>query len=225
MIDAFRVNLPESWREVPADAAAVERALEQLATTDEWGRLERIEQRRVELFMRRLAEDARVSGVRFAAVFLELVDSGGEVDDVESERSGGAASSTPQSLLAGCTATVFDRAALALELPLTAEVLQAAMSMERDGDHGIDLEPPATVELMSGPAVRLVRIAAPNSGSSVPMKCFVETYLIPVPEEYDRVIVVQFVTPNIEDSRAFSELFAAIADNVKLYRADEPTTV
>lgn len=214
-VDTYRVDLPTVWREVPTDAGELRKMVQSSVGDGSFGDLSTVERRRVELFFERLIRDIADSGASFVAVYADAA----EADDGEREDA---------LTLASLTVSTLTRQQLGTTVPLTASIIVAAMSDDPAGDDrssgasSVTLEPASVVSLPVGDVARLVRLLeigrAPNT-----TKIFIETFFVPVADAYDHLLVLQFATPNVEDARAFSELFGAIAGTTRFYREGEPT--
>jgi hypothetical protein len=207
-VDSIRLDLPREWQELPTSPSDLRSALADAVARAKWSALDQTERRRAELFLERFVSDVSTSGARLLSVFSERVDDSAQ-------------------LVAACAVSILDKAALGTNAPLTADVVLAAMSLEppaeESGARTTNLEPASTIELTVGPAVRVVRLLEQSVSLKEELRVFTETFFIPVPEAFDRLVVAQFSTPNVADAVVFSELFGALANTVRFYREGEPT--
>ena len=220
MVDSFRIDVPLSWRNVPLDRASLMDLLRENRESDAWKALSTVEQRRLDLYLQRFVSDIQSAGAEYAAIYAEVVEA--EQGEVES--------TDAPPLIACCVVSMVDRLAIGSDLPLSVDVIQAAMSMTRDepdasGTRTTNLEVPAIVDLPSGRAVRLPRLIEQNLSSKEVASFFTDTYFVPVPDEYDRTVVAQFSTPHLADSATFAELFEAIISTLQFYREGEETVL
>jgi hypothetical protein len=119
---------------------------------------------------------------------------------------------------------------LGTSLPLTAHVLQAAMSLTKEvsplaATRTTNLEVPQIVALSCGRAVRVRRLLEQYNGTTKSLASYFDAFFIPLPEATDRVVVLQFATPHLGDVEVFSEYFAGLADAVTFYREGEATVL
>lgn len=213
-IESFRIDVPASWQELPLDLPSLRATLAGAQGGEEWERVDSSERRRIDLYLQRLLVDIESVDARYVAVYSELIEADGEVvDDVP--------------LAASCVVSIVDRASLGSELPLTTAVIQAAMSVTPP-DKGVlarerstNLAEPTIVQLEHITAVKVCRLLEMRYSARETISVANETYFVPLPDEFERVIVIQFSTPNIEDAEIFSDLFAAIAGTVTIYREGE----
>lgn len=218
--DTFRIDLPDNWHEVPIEPDDFRRHVLGIFDEAEWRSVPPVERRRVELFVERVVADLRRADARFASVLLENV--------AESEAGAGDGGL----VVAGVTVAIMSREQLGSEVPLTAEVMHMAMSSTDDRPKDetqsrtrtTNIEPPAIIELPVGRVVRLVRLMERGGPKDV-SRFFTETYLVPMPDDFERLLMVQFATPQVEDARPYSDLFAAVARTLHCYRVGEPTTL
>lgn len=223
IVDSYRIDLPATWRRVPTNADELKRTIREKMDPLEWAGLSVVQRRNIELFSERVAADLRRTDAKLAAVFAEIV----------SADEGAADGTDPQgALLAALLVSSMTRQAIGSKLPLTANIIQAAMSKGISDEADVvlaatrvtRLAPPSVVRLSSGDACRIIRLHENGHGSSK-MATFTETYFIPVPDDYESLLVLLFATPNVKESATFSQLFAEIADHVKMYREGESTTL
>jgi len=212
-VDSIRLDLPAEWRSLPVDVAELRERLASEVLADELSRLSVVERRRAELFLQRIVADLESSNVGLFALLFEEIEVDPDAETIP--------------LVATCAVSVLDRAALGTNAPLSAEVVLAAMSLDApDADSrttATNLEPPAIVELAVGPAVRVVRLLEQQISARDQMRVFTETFFVPVADAFDRLVVAQFSTPDVDDSREFSDLFGALAQTIRFYREGEPT--
>jgi hypothetical protein len=225
MIDTYRIDLPGMWQEVPVNQNGYAEWIETLGKQEVWRSLPRIDQRRVEVFLARLGVDLEQTNTSYAAAFVQSV---GPDDVIDEDGSPVQADETSdevpeQVLVATLTVSTIDRSSFGTSVPLSADVVLAAMSLQTPSPDTVHLEPPAVVELPAGEAVRIVRLLDQRTAGAD--KVFAETFFIPVPPACDRLLVVQFATPNVGDARLFSELFGAIVSTVTMYDESEPVTL
>lgn len=214
-VDSFRLDLPSSWVQLAIDQREVSKLLAEQQADNPWQLLTALQKRQAELYLRRVVADIQAADVRLAALYLE-VDQGNDPDG----------QSEVDLAAAACVVSVVSQTALGSELPLTPAVMQAAMSATpRDGRRSTDLDVPRIVALQHAQAVLVRRVAEVASGDKEPIKFITETYFVTVPDEHNQVIAVQFSTPNLADAELFSELFAAIAGTIRLYRTGEETAL
>lgn len=243
VVDTFRIDLPPSWQTLPTDAGELRKLLVEQHESTQWKALPRVEQRRTELLIERLIADLHSSRTVFASMFSEIVGTSdtpdtespgagtenASTDDAASEDAVAGPESATETLLASCTMSVIERSALGSDVPLTADVVLAAMSLERNDsestEQATNLEPPTIVDLSAGRAVRMVRLVEQQLSLKEKVSFFTETYFVPVPEEWETLLVTQFATPNIGDAPVFSELFAAVANTIRFYLEGEPTAL
>lgn len=213
VVDSIRIDLPSLWREISTDPDTLRRELREARDEEQWGDLSTTERRRAELFLERFIADVEGTGASLLSIYSERFEADGD------EPAG--------QLLATCAVSVLDKAALGTNTSLTAEVVLAAMALEPgEDDTGAvtsNLEPAAIVGLRVGPAVRVVRLVEQRLSITEQLRVFVETFFVPVPDQFDQLVVAQFSTLNVEDSREFSELFRALADTIRFYREGDPT--
>jgi hypothetical protein len=215
-VDTFRIDLPTSWTEVPADPDEYRRTVMGAIDESEWNALPTIERRRLELFLERSISDLRASEARFAASFIEFIEPSADGE-------GGV-------LVAGVVASVLTQEMVGSPVPLTAEVVVTAMSRtdpEPDRwtrSRSTNLEPPSVVDLPGGRAVRIPRLVE-RGDAATKSEFFSESFFFTTPDEFRQLIVVQFATPNVENAREFSELFGVIASFVRVYHEGEPTSL
>jgi hypothetical protein len=133
----------------------------------------------------------------------------------------------PSQLTATCAISTLDRESLGVSAPLNAEVVLAAMSLDAPADASgtttTNLVPPAIVPMPVGPTVRLIRLLEQRLSVKDTLRIFTMSFFIPVPDAFDQLIVAQFATPNLPDSRPFAELFNTLAATIRFYREGEPT--
>jgi hypothetical protein len=213
LVDSIRIDLPDVWQDLPTDPADLRRGVAEARDDAAWQALSVTERRRGELFIERIVADIVASGAVMIALYSESVE--------------GTESEPGSHLVATCAVSILDKAALGSKAPLTADVVLAAMSLEppaeESGTRTTNLEPASTTELTVGPAVRVVRLLEQSVSLKDELRVFTETFFIPVPEEFDRLVVAQFSTPNVADAVVFSELFGVLANTVRFYREGEPT--
>ena len=219
-VDSFRLDLPMAWKQTPVEPDDFRRHVLGTFTEEDWRSVPLVERRRTELFIERVVADLRTTDARFAAALMEKVP-----DSEEGTGDGGF-------VIAGVTMSMMHRDQLKSPVALSIEVVHAAMSRTDPAPANAkwsrarttNLEPPSIVALPVGRVVRLVRLVE-QGDASTKSEYFTESFLVPVPEEFEYLLVVQFATPHVRDARLFSELFGAIAQTVKTYRTDEPTTL
>lgn len=213
-VDSIRIDLPAVWQQLPTDPGVLRKQLREARDEQQWGDLTPTERRRAELFLERFVCDVDQSGASLLSLYSERFEAEG--DDPAGH------------LCATCGISVLDKAALGTNAPLNADVVLAAMSLEPAIDDAsatttTNLEPASTVELAAGPAVRVVRLVEQRLSVAEQLRVFTETFFIPVPDDFAQLVVAQFSTLNVEDSRLFSELFGSLANTIRFYREGEPT--
>ena len=194
-VRAYRLDLPAAWVRVPLDAVAFERFARwqrrRLAAEAAWSRPA---QRRFAVVLQQLRNDAARHGVALASVWA----SASGADTAQGVRA------------ATCMLATVDRSALATTLPLTVHTLLAAVT--RSGG-GIDVEPPAAIELPGGAAVRLVRHHTDPTDGRVQL--LGAHYLFPHGDGA-RAAVLNLATPNVELGDPMLAEFARIAGTLRL---------
>lgn len=213
-VDSVRIDLPAVWQQLPTDPGVLRKQLREAQDDEQWGPLTTTERRRAELFLERFVSDVEQSGASLLSIYSERYDADGD------EPAG--------QLVATCAISVLDKAALGTNAPLNADVVLAAMSLGPAADDAsatttTNLEPATTVDLPVGTAVRVVRLVEQRLSVAEQLRVFTETFFIPVPDDFAQLVVAQFSTLNVEDSRLFSELFGSLADTIRFYREGEPT--
>lgn len=203
-VRAYRLVLPAEWLRVPLDAAAFERFARRqrrrLAAEATWSRPA---QRQFANVLQELRNSAVRHGVVLAAVSV----------------SAGGAGAAQVVRAAACMLATVDRSALATTLPLTVHTLLAAAA--RSGG-GIEVDPPAAIELPGGAAVRLVRHHVDSTDGRVHL--LGAYYLIPHGDGA-RAAVLTLTTPNVELGNSMLAEFARIAGTLRLLTAAEPAQV
>jgi len=215
-VETVRLDLPASWQQMPTDPDELRALVHAQRDTEVWRQLAPTDRRRIELYVERFIADLREARTLLAALYTEPAPAG-EGD----------------AFVASCTMSTLDRRQLGIAVPLTAEVVLAAMSLQRPDEPAVtastttttNVEPPSIVELRVGPAVRLLRLVEQPLTAQERLQHFAETFFVPISPAWDAVVVAQFATPNVGDARAFSELFGEIANTIRFYREDEPTTL
>lgn len=211
-VDTFRIDLPTSWTQLPADPDEARGMMLSNLDGDEWESLTPTQRRRIELFVERVIVDYRKADPRFVAVLA--------VPEFESEIG---------SVMATVFLSVLERSDLQSSLPLTAPVVLTAMGLDRDDDERrdarlTDLEPPEQFEYDRSSGVRLRRLLTFERQGNV-AHFYSESYFIVVPDQFEQLLVLQFMTPDHEEASTFSELFNAIARTARMYEVGEPTTL
>ncbi|MFV0309663.1 MAG: hypothetical protein ACK5OX_18185 [Desertimonas sp.] len=240
VIDTYRLDLPPGWLELSTDADEIRRSYRQVRDPGAWDALPKTERRRAEIYLERFIADLQRGNVTLAAMYRELVGADGadatdSTDATEASSANGTSAEADepadggddQLLLASCVVSV--TAASDSPLPdIDADTLLGALSLDRPvtpeerAQLGTALEPPRTVDLAAGSAVRTSRLLEPDfPGVDTPI--FAATYYVPVPGDGGMVLVAQFATPNAGDAAVFAELFDAIVNTLRFYADDEPT--
>lgn len=213
--DSYAIRLPPEWREFPIDEEGLRRSrietIDSLRKAPGWTKTA---ERRTELIFAQLGHALRAIKACYCAFFAGM--SSDEQED--------GADAAPDLLLAGLAVSTLSRADLDTDVPLTPDTVLAAYSMDRESPSGAtNVEPPSVVTLEeAGRAVRLVRLVELGKVDGSPVQIFSETFMVPVADG-EGVCVLQFTTPNLEDSPLFSRLFGAIASTVRVLYEDTPT--
>jgi hypothetical protein len=196
--DSFVISLPEGWREVPLDPAGlVDAVREGASATLPPEMVDSLEFKHQLLVLRRLAQQMSAAGVVFAAAMSDAVTT----DDADEP---------PLFLSAVMTLATFHAQSLGADT-IRFEHLQRGAS-EAATSSGLELlAEPTVVELGDSPAVYVVgtqRVEDPNTGSSM-LLLHCRYYVII--GEGDGMAALAFLTPNVEISDEFAELFYSVA--------------
>jgi hypothetical protein len=217
-VDSFGIVLPEQWTTVPTDRLGFEEFGNRArARWRQFPRCDRAFERRADTMLNRLRHELASAGVILAAVFIEEV-----VDDTAD------GPAEPELLIAACTLGVYTKADLETDLSLSVPVLFSAFT-RRPRDEGsrfgrvTDVVRPELTDLPAGRAVHLRRLYEPQGFGPELEDFFAESFVLPVGTDGEACCVLQFATTNVEQSRRFSELFAAIAATFRMFKPDDPT--
>lgn len=232
-IDTIRIDLPNSWRQVPADREGLEEVMAAMRRTEQWPTLKPAEQRQVEIMMQRLLVDVEGAGVRFAAVYSDVIDDVPAESPADSTAEGSSATSGTadgdgnSANVAYLLVSMLSSADFGTTLPMTPAVLQAALSLTRpraeDGPTVTNLAPPEIVTIRAGQAVLLRRLVEQRLKGFDSLMLYSQSYFVPVPTVTDRLVVLQFLTPQVGDSEVFGRYFAAVANGVRFYGEGDST--
>ncbi len=181
---------------------------------------DRTDERQAEVLLGRVRSELVHHNVRFAAMY---ADHGPADDGAESDEDA-------ETLMAIVTFATYTREDLGTTLDLTFPNLLAAMAAKPRKTDELrritNLEPPCKHELRLGRSVRLRRLyELSRSVPGQPARFYGESFVLPVGDDATTCGVLQFVTTNLEYSRAFSDLFVAIANTVTLFTPDQETEV
>lgn len=204
--DSFVISLPEGWREVPIDPdGLVDAVREGAAATLPAEVVESLEFKHQLLVLRRLAQQMSASGVVFAAAMSDAVTT----DDADEP---------PLFLSAVMTLATFPAQSLGADT-IRFEHLQRGAS-EAAASSGLELlAEPAVVELGDSPAVYVVgtqRVEDPGSGSTM---LLVHCRYYVLIGDGDGMAALAFLTPNVEISEEFAELFYSVACSLEFTTA------
>ena len=224
-IDTIRIDLPNSWRQVPADRAGMEVVTAAMRATAQWASMKPSERRQFELLLQRLVIDAEGVGVRFAAVYSDVPDAASVGDEAAADDG----AETAVANAAYLVVSVLSSADIGTTLPLTPAVLESALSMQRPPTNGsathTNLAPPEPVTIQAGPAVVLRRLVEQRFGRDTSLQFYSHAYFVPVPDAPDRLVVLQFLTPHVGEAELFGRYFAAVSNGLRFYAEGEPTTL
>lgn len=218
-VDSFRIDVPSSWQSIPVDRQALREVISGLQQAHP--QLGPVERRRVELYLQRLMADLESVEARYVA----LCNVAPEVDEDQD-----AESADMPPLIAAVIVSLVDQQTIGSSIPLTPAAVLAAMSLTPDATGGAgvrtsELAPAAIVDLPHARAVRVRRMVEQKLTARDSLSIVTESYFVPAPDDYSRMLVVQFSTPNLADATAFSEVFEAIAETIRFYREGEETTL
>jgi hypothetical protein len=225
-VDSVRIDLPASWQRMPTQEAELRELVQAQRDDEVWKALTPTERRGIEIYVERFIADMRESDARLAALYTERVGA----DPATSAERGAASPPDDGVLVASCLISILDRHRLGVAVPLTADVVLAAMTLDRSesgrsASGATNVEPPSIVGLRAGQAVRVVRLVEQPLGFPETFKYLTDTYFLPVAPDWHTLLVAQFATPIVDVARTFSELFAGIADTIRFYREGETTTL
>ncbi len=214
--DSFGIMLTEHWNVVPLEQRAFDAYRNDLI-----GRLEALDRddwrstdsRKLDLVLQKVRRELLGRNTRFAAVFFDLASAAGGGD--------------PEALIAAVSFSVYTKTDFKTALHLTSQVLFSAFAVRRT-DHDretrvTDLEPPRLVDLTVGRTVHLRRLTEPRNPLASAPPFFAETFVLPLGDDGTTCGILQFVTPNIEQSRAFSEMFHQLACTMTVLGEGDPT--
>jgi hypothetical protein len=228
LIDSFRFDLPSSWQQVDLDRETFSSSLERSLADAGSSSLSMAERRKLELAWSRFAQLSEQNGVVGASVLLQLFDAPSDEDGDQS-----AESSVPSVVLATLTTAVLDSGDVD-ELSFGTAFL-AMLSPAENGDPSSAIIPretlvedPEFLDLGGYRAVRFKQLRPlgdrleKNSDTSE-LRAIQDTYLVEFPDEGNRLLAIQFFSPNTALSEQFFNLFRTIAGTVRFYRKGEPT--
>jgi hypothetical protein len=213
-IDTYRIDLPDSWRQVPLESLQLKAFL--AANPEQLAKLEASTRRRLEWFVDRMASDLQSTNTNFLALFAEVVEI--TPDDNEA-----AVDSKYDAMIASCSIATLTREEMGSPLQLLPEAVLEAMSVtDNESDAFANLEPPEIVVLPAGRAVRLTRLIG-NHAIEGSNQVFAESFLLCIGPDFETIVALQFATINLEEASVFSELFFTLANTFKIYREGDPT--
>ena len=214
--DCYGIGIPPGWAAHPLDPEAFGRSVRDLQRDLTANGVRRSDARRLELMQRQMQQQLLADNVQYIATLASKAPGLEAADDAQ-----------PSALLAALVITSKTRSELGSPVPMTPGLLVRGFGgSSASTDGGIELEPPAEVELPAGRAVRLVRYhshTVPNGDRSERIEFYERTHLVPH-DDGERLCIVQMVTPTVEYTEPMSELFDAIAATVRIYYPGEPTT-
>lgn len=229
-VDTFGLALPPEWVRFPLEDGDFEEFVAgQRRRLQDEARLSRTAQRQFEVLMRQLRNDCRRSEVTMVAVMnVAIVDddtNGDTGDDPDDAADDDADASL---LAAACTISAMSKASLGSDLPLTTNTIAAAMGREpKDPDEQVEivnLDPPATVEIPAGRAVKLVRLHTyPTRPDDLTRpSIFVQHFLVPY-DDGEFAAVATFASPTPAYAQPLSGLFDQMMLTFRMFAGDEPT--
>lgn len=225
IVDTIRIDLPPTWQEVPVPSAGPDQLVQQAKAAERWESLSVPDQRRIELYLRKFALDLSNVGVVFAAVYTVLL---GE-DEADVSEGGGDQDLAPRhATVASAVISVLTSTMIGTDLPLTAPVLQAALSLQRDESTNPSvvrkrlLEPPASVNFECGPGVRLRQFIDGAVGREE-FHLYGESFFLVMPDSTEALVMVEFATPHVAEHAAFAEYFEALCGTVRFYKPGDDT--
>lgn len=214
--DSYGIGVPDGWTEYPLEAAAFEASVVQLKRDLLAEGAARADVRRLELMQRQMHQQLLSDNVQFLATLVR------RSPGVDPENDG-----RPSLLLAGLVVSSKHRDELGAPVQVTPSVLLRGFSGSRSSaETGIDLEPPVEVTLPAGRAVRIVRFhshSVRTGDRTEQIEFYERTFLVPH-DDGDRICVVQLVTPTIEYAEPMAELFDAIAETLRIFYPEGPTS-
>jgi hypothetical protein len=236
LIDSFRFDLPASWQQVDLDRETFRSSLERSLADAGSPSLSLAERRKLELAWSRFAQLSEQNGVVGASVLLQVFDIPSNDDADQTEES-----AAPSVVLATLTTGVLDAGdgrgdgdGDGAKMSFGTAFL-AMLSPGENGDPSSAIIPRETLvedpEFLDFGGARAVRFKqlrpladrlAKNSDAAE-LRAIQDTYLVEFPDEGNRLLAIQFFSPNTSLSEQFFNLFRTIAGTVRFYRKGEPT--
>ena len=218
-IDSVAISLPDHWFTLPIRKQDFDRTVDALRRSWHEDGLSRVDQRRCELLLQRIRRQLGEGGIQLAGASIERGVRPG-VDDTPANA---------EALVAVCTFSALSRAELQTDVRLSIPVLYSAFAKRAPGDDGLaaitDIEPPEVCALPAGRAVRLRRLYRLTDPRGRLERWYAETYVLPVGTDGDTAGVLQFSTTNVGLAGEFSGLFAAFAETLTFFGADDDTVM
>lgn len=204
--DTYAIGLPDSWISIPTEPGAYLAFGDELISKLAEAGADAAARRGTEMLLRdviKQMDEARVVQAAIGVTSLEATDGDGVLS---------------------CSVTVStgSREDIGAPSPVTVAALLRAVSRSDGGDAALSLEPPSRVRLPVGSAVRLRRHHEPG-GRGTRNGTYVETYLVPH-DAGERLLTVQFATPNTTLIASFQSLFEKIVQTVRIFRPGDPTS-
>ncbi len=217
-VDSYGLVLPDPWVGVPIDPdgqrASADDARRQLRQTEGWTKTH---DRRLDVAMAHYNDALAQIDASFAATYLDLWPAQRADDDAAF-------------VSASCAVGTFAGADVDSDVPLTAASLLVAASSPRSFE-AVDrrvlgttnLEPPVTIDLPAGTAVRIRRHQFVRTDIATSTGVYTETFLVPHGDDEQRVCVLAFATMSDHLATDFSRLFVKIAETLRLFGEGDET--
>ena len=241
--DSIGIATPREWIPLPIERGDFDRFCDDARRRWQQQGWDRTTERRAEILLARIRRDLQRAGVQYASMFVSTPDGSDPVDDgADTGAVADAAADTDtgadtadagsdagrQLLMATCVVGIYDKEELGAKVPLSLGNLAMAFGRKPKPEAGFqkitNLEPPTLHKLPLGSSVRLRRMYKLRQPGGLPERFFGESYLVPIGEGGQRCVICHFVTPNVNVSSLFSELFVQIAATLTGWTPDQETS-